>query len=128
MFTALKSINFLNVRYGIKFEEMLSDNGTELSSRSKKSRHDHPFERILIEMGIKHRYTQPYCPQTNGKVERFWRTLNEDLITGTTFESFEDFKNELQKYLFYYNEHRPHQTLKGDSPKRFLEKNCQRIT
>jgi transposase InsO family protein len=122
MFTTLKSINFLNVQYGIKFEEMLSDNGSEFSSRSKKSRYDHPFERMLMEMGIKHRYTRPYRPQTNGKVERFWRTLNEDLIEGTTFESFEEFNEKLQEYLFYYNEHRPHQALNGLPPKKFLEK------
>lgn len=128
MFATLKSINFLNVQYGIKFEEMLSDNGSEFSSRSKKSRYDHPFERMLLEMGIKHRYIRPYRPQTNGKVERFWRTLNEDLIEGTTFESFEAFKEELQKYLFYYNEHRPHQALNGLTPKEFLEQNMQRIS
>ena len=37
------------------------------------------MERMLKELGIKHRYTRPYRPQTNGKIERFWRTLNEDL-------------------------------------------------
>ena len=47
----------------------------------------HPMERMLLELGITHRYTRPYRPQTNGKVERFWRTLNEDLLEGTTFES-----------------------------------------
>ena len=128
MFATLKSINFLNVQYGIKFEEMLSDNGAEFSSRSKKSQYDHPFERMLLEMGIKHRYIRPYRPQTNGKVERFWRTLNEDLIEGTTFESFKAFEEALQKYLFYYNEHRPHQALDGLTPKEFLEENMQRIT
>jgi len=36
--------------------------------------------RMLTELGIKHRYTKPYRPQTNGKVERFWRTLLEDIL------------------------------------------------
>ena len=40
---------------------------------------------MLLELGIKHRYTRPYRPQTNRKVERFWRTLNDDLIDGTTY-------------------------------------------
>ena len=42
---------------------------------------------MLEEIGVKHRYTRPAPhPKTNGKVERFWRTLNDDLIEGTTFE------------------------------------------
>ena len=69
----------------------------------------------------------PYRPQTNGKVERFWRSLNEDLITGTYFESIEDFKKELHDYLLYYNKLRPHQGIDGKTPEAFAE-NCQRIT
>ena len=67
-------------------------------------------------MGIRHRYTRPYRPQTNGKVERFWRSLNEDLIEGTTFETLEEFKKELEEYLIYYNELRPHQALNQKTP------------
>ena len=37
----------------------------------QKNKDEHPFERLLIEMQIKHRYTKPYRPQTNGKIERF---------------------------------------------------------
>jgi transposase InsO family protein len=72
---------------------------------------------MLLEMGIRHRYTRAYRPQTNGKVERFWRTLNEDLIEGTTFDSIEHFKKELSQYLVYYNEHRPHQGINAETPK-----------
>ena len=71
---------------------------------------------LLLELGIKHRYTRPYRPQTNGKVERFWRTLNDDLIEGVTFDSLQHFKDELQQYLIYYNTHRPHQALNGITP------------
>ena len=122
MFTSLKLINLLNSQYKIQFEEVLSDNGSEFSSRSG-SKEEHPFERMLIELGIKHRYTRPYRPQTNGKVERFWRTLNDDLIEGTTFESLDEFKEALEKYLFYYNEIRPHQGIKGKSPIQKLGEN-----
>lgn len=80
MFAALKSINLLNAEYGVRFEAILTDNGPEVSTH--KSKAQHPFERMLLELGIKHRYTRPYRPQTNGKVERFWRTLNEDLLEG----------------------------------------------
>ena len=76
------------------------------------------------ELGIKHRYTRPYRPQTNGKVERFWRTL-DDLIDGTTFASLAEFRDELEQYLLYYNEVRPHQALEGKTPKQINE-SCQR--
>ena len=54
----------------------------------------HPMERMLLELGTVHRYTRPCRPQTNGKVERFWRMLDEDLLDGTTFESVEELKEE----------------------------------
>jgi len=114
MFAALKAINFINAKYEIQFEAMLSDNGSEFAARTNTTHH--PFERMLLELGIKHRYTRPYRPQTNGKVERFWRTLNEDLIDETTFESLEEFQEELAQYLLYYNQYRPHQGLDGQIP------------
>ena len=114
MFAALKSINMLNAEYGVRFEEIITDNGPEMASPTNKAHH--PMERMLQELGIQHRYTRPYRPQTNGKVERFWRTLNEDLIEGTTFESSEELKDELVQYLLYYNTERPHQGLGGKTP------------
>ncbi len=119
MFAALKSINMLNAEYGVRFEAMLTDNGPEMASPNNRSHH--PMERMLAELGIKHRYTRPYRPQTNGKVERFWRTLNDDLLEGTTFESVEELKDELMQYLLYYNTERPHQGLGGDTPLRTMQ-------
>jgi transposase InsO family protein len=117
MFKALKMINTLNVTYGLVFEEILSDNGAEFAARNKPE--EHPFEAMLLELGIRHRYTRPYRPQTNGKVERFWRTLDDDVIDGATFENLDHFANELFEYLIYYNNHRPHQALAGQTPKAF---------
>ena len=125
MFSALKSFNLLNQRYHLQFAEVLTDNGSEFAAPTRPA--THPFERMLLELGIKHRYTRPYRPQTNGKVERFWRTLNDDLIEGTTFASLEEFRDELEQYLLYYNEVRPHQALDGNTPKQINE-SCQRIT
>ena len=76
---------------------------------------------MLLELGIKHRYTRPYRPQTNGKVERFWRTIDDDVIEGATFDNLDHFANELFEYLVYYNNHRPHQALAGQTPKAFAE-------
>ena len=75
MFGAIKCLNVLKAHYHIQFEEIISDNGNEFGNRNYKSKMSHPFERLLIEMGVKHRYTRPYRPQTNGKIERFWKSL-----------------------------------------------------
>jgi len=127
MFAVLHCFNYVGDRYDIKFAEALTDNGPEFGPKDSKLKLHHPFERLLIEMGIKHRYIKPYRPQTNGKVERFWRTLNEDLIDGTHFEDLAHFKDELFKYLLYYNKLRPHQGLGGKTPDE-ASQICQRIT
>ncbi len=125
MFSTMRCLNRLQSQYHIQFAEMMSDNGAEFASRNHLS--THPFERMLVELGIRHRYTRPYRPQTNGKVERFWRTLNEDLIEGTTFDTLTEFQEELAQYLIYYNEYRPHQALNAKTPKQ-INQSCQRIT
>jgi transposase InsO family protein len=89
MFRTLKIINTLNATYGLVFAEILSDNGSEFASRNNPQ--EHPFEAMLIELDIKHRYTRPYRPQTNGKIERFWRTLDDDVIEGATFDNLDHF-------------------------------------
>jgi transposase InsO family protein len=126
MFASLRCLNQISSRYDIRFAEILTDNGPEFGPKESAKKDQHPFERLCIEMGIKHRHTRPYRPQTNGKVERFWRTLNEDLIEGTYFESIEHFKQELLDYMIYYNQMRPHQALNGKFPKQFAD-SCQRI-
>ena len=96
------------------------------SSRPRPSRPPHPFERLLLEWGSKHRETRPYRPQTNGKVERFWRTLNDALLDGPTFASLAAFQDELEQYLLYDNEGRPHQAL--EAPPKHMNESCQRMT
>ncbi len=115
MFSAVKSFTLLHQCYHLQFAEVFTDNGAEFAAPTQPA--TPPFERLLRELGIKHRYTQPYRPQTNGKVERFWRTLNEDLLDGTTFAALEELQDELAQSLLYYNEVRPHQALQGKTPK-----------
>lgn len=123
MFASLKTFSFFKDTYNISFKEILSDNGTEFKGNLKK----HPFERLLQEMNIKHRYTRPMRPQTNGKIERFWKTLEEDLIHEATFDSLEEFMDELHQYLYYYNHERLHSSLEHISPVSFLEKSVNEI-
>lgn len=127
MFASLKSMNMLTREYQVKFAELLSDNGPEFGKKESTTKQNHPFERLLLEMGIKHRYIRPYRPQTNGKIERFWKTIEEDVLSETYFESFEHLQTEVTEYLYYYNHHRPHQGIGGQTPANFNQ-NCQRIT
>ncbi len=120
MFGVMRCLNILKAHYQIQFEEIISDNGSEFGNRDTKNKLNHPFERLLIEMDVKHRYIQPYRPQTNGKVERFWRTMEEDLIIDTDFDSIEELKEELLQYMYYYNHERPHQGLDGKKPVEML--------
>lgn len=120
MFATLKALNLLKQQYDIQFQEVISDNGPEFGhGKHTKKKDEHPFERMLMELGIKHRYTRPYRPQTNGKVERFWKTIEEDLLSETCFETEEELKDELIQYLYYYNHERPHQGLNGKIPAGF---------
>ena len=116
MFTAMHCMQALKREFGIQFEEIIADNGPEFGPSTSQNKRNHPFERMLMETGIKRRYMQPYRPQTNGKVERFWRTLKEDLIEDTDFDSLEELEDELLKYLVYYNWERPHQGIGGKKP------------
>ncbi len=123
MFTAMHCMQALKREFGIQFEEIIADNGPEFGPSTSQNKRNHPFERMLIETGIKRRYMRPYRPQTNGKVERFWRTLKEDLIEETDFDSFEELEDELLKYLVYYNWERPHQGINGKKPINMIEIN-----
>jgi len=116
MFAAMRCMQRLKQEFGIQFEEMIADNGPEFGTAISQNKHNHPFERMLVETGIKRRYMKPYHPQTNGKVERFWRTLKEDLIEDTDFDSLQELEDELLKYLVYYNWERPHQGINGKKP------------
>lgn len=122
MFATLKAFNMLRGQYGIEIETVMTDNGAEFGSgKNTKNKEENPFERLLLEMNMKHIYTKPYRPQTNGKIERFWKTLNEDFLEDSQFNDLDDLKNELISYLIYYNEHRPHSSLDGCTPKEFLD-------
>jgi transposase InsO family protein len=116
MFSAMRCISVFRNQYKIEFEEIIADNGPEFGTAQSTQKQNHPFERMLMEVGIKRRYMRPYRPQTNGKAERFWRTLQEDLIHETDFDSIDELKEELNQYLYYYNHERPHQGIGGKIP------------
>ena len=122
MFATMRILNYFVRNYNIEFKELLSDNGSEFGGKNLKHPKEHPFERLLMEMEIKHRYTRPYRPQTNGTIERFWKTIESDLLEDMVFDSMEHLQNELSQYLYYYNYQRPHQGINGLNPVEFLKK------
>ena len=85
MFATMKCFNIIKSEFNIRFQEVLTDNGPEFGPKESKSKDGHPFERLLLEMEIKHRYIRHYRPQTNGKIERFWRSIEQDLFVETKF-------------------------------------------
>ena len=127
MFVSLKALNILTMEYDLRFQEILSDNGLEVGQKTSKSKEKHPSERLLMKWGLKHRYIKPYRPQTNGKVECLWKTIEEDVLQGTWLERYKHLQKERTQYLYYYNHERPHMDMDGKTPFQ-VNQNCHRIT
>jgi transposase InsO family protein len=113
-------------RYLISFKAILSDNGKEFTTHWKKGRKAHVFEEMLREEGIAHKYTRPYRPQTNGKVEAYWKIINKDVFKKFWFKDWDEVKN---AYLITYNSKREHGGLNRLTPEEKLIKlNFNNIT
>jgi transposase InsO family protein len=78
------------------------------------------FQRTLADLGIRHRTTRPYRPQTNGKAERFIRTLLAEWAYAELYPTNQLRRELLSAWLTYYNQERPHTALNGISPLTFL--------
>lgn len=92
---------------GIAVTAVMTDNGS--CYRSKV------FARAL-GLGVKHRRTRPYRPQTNGKVERFNRTLAQEWAYARAYDSDEAGTAAYGGWLHHYNHHRPHTGIGGLTP------------
>lgn len=92
---------------GITVKRVLTDNGSAYRSKV--------FAEALGD-AITHKRTRPYRPQTNGKVERFNRTLEQEWAYACTYTSEAERVTALPGFLHTYNHHRGHTALKGLSP------------
>lgn len=92
---------------GITVTAVMTDNGSCYRSRT--------FAAALGEH-VKHRRTRPYRPQTNGKVERFNRTLAAEWAYAATYASEADRVAAYPAWLHHYNHHRPHTGIGGQVP------------
>lgn len=74
------------------------------------------FEQALKSAGIEHRLIRPRSPESNGKVERFIKTIDDECFRITQPRSSRARVGVLKLFLDYYNHARPHQSLGGVSP------------
>jgi transposase InsO family protein len=94
-------------RHGITVEELLTDNGNPYRSTV------HAI--ACRTLGIRHQRTRPYRPQTNGKAERFIRTLLGGWAYGALYPTSSERAAALDAWLDYYNHRRRHSAL-GHKP------------
>ena len=95
-------------RHGITVERVLTDNGACYKARL--------FTQTLTAAGITHKRIRPYRPQTNGKVERFNRTLLDEWAYLRPYTSNTERTAALTDFLHTYNHHRCHTALEGNPP------------
>jgi transposase InsO family protein/transposase len=95
-------------RHGITVERVMSDNGS--CYRSKL----HAF--ACRTLGLKHLRTRPYRPQTNGKAERFIRTMLAGWAYGALYRNSDERTTALDGWLWRYNHQRPHRALGRKTP------------
>jgi transposase InsO family protein len=91
----------------VTVQRVLSDNGSAYRS--------HAWRAACAELGIKAKRTRPYRPQTNGKIERFHRTLADGWAFARMFGSESARRKALPAWLHEYNHHRPHTAI-GNRP------------
>jgi transposase InsO family protein len=102
-------------RFGIP-EEVQSDNGKQFTDRFGKGG-EVMFDRICRKNGIKHRLTDPFSPNQNGKVERFHGTLRPDFLDqAAPFTSLAATQAAVDAWVADYNIDRPHQAIDDKQP------------
>jgi transposase InsO family protein len=94
--------------HGITVRAVLTDNGPCYRSAA--------WIKALVADGTTPRYTRRYRPQTNGKVERFNRTLLEEWAYVRSYSSEAQRRRRLDSWLHLYNHHRCHTALGGNPP------------
>ena len=95
-------------RRGIRIRAVLTDNGSGYVSKE--------FAAACAELGLKHRFTQPYRPRTNGKAERFIQTLLREWAYARPYRTSNQRTKALAPWLRYYNTQRPHTALGYQPP------------
>ena len=93
---------------GVTVERVLSDNGSAYKSRL--------WQTVCDQLGITPKKTRPYRPQTNGKIERFHRTMADGWAYARHYTSETERRQALASWLHEYNHHRPHSAIGAKPP------------
>lgn len=103
-------------RQGVRIERVMTDN-------AKNYVESRDFQAALGDLGARHKRTRPRRPQTNGKSERFNRTLLDEWAYARPYETNNERLLALPRFVDQYNNHRPHSALKGLTPMAVLVNN-----
>lgn len=95
-------------RLGVRIKTLLTDNGACYRSRE--------FQRLCHKLGLKHRFTRPYTPRTNGKAERFIQTSLQEWAYARSYENSNERGKALQEWLHHYNYQRSHAGINYQPP------------
>jgi transposase InsO family protein len=95
-------------RFGFGIRRVLTDNGSCYRNGS--------FRALLGKLHLKHRFTRPYTPRTNGKAERFIQTMLNEWAYARTYKNSAERQAQLDPWIHDYNFHRPHASLKLNTP------------
>ena len=101
---------------GVRIERVLTDN-------AKAYAESLVFAETAAGLGIRLKRTRRYRPQTNGKVERFNKTLLEEWADARLYRSNDERRRALARWLRFYNHRRPHTSLDGLTPMAVLVNN-----
>lgn len=93
---------------GVKVERVMTDNGSCYRSRA--------FAKACKKLGLKHIFTKPYTPKTNGKAERFIQTSLREWAYARAYNTSDERTAELPRWLHRYNWHRPHGSIGSKPP------------
>jgi len=90
-------------KYPHAYPRIITDNGSQFISKD--------FRELTRLLEIEHTFTSPGHPQSNGKLERFHRTLKSEHVRASSYFSYEDAKERMGRWIKYYNEQRLHSAL-----------------
>jgi transposase InsO family protein len=93
---------------GVQIRRVLTDNGAPFRSNV--------FGNACRELGMRHVFTRPYRPQTNGKAERFIQSAMREWAYGWTYQNSAQRSETLDAWTHHYNWHRPHHGIAGAAP------------
>ena len=100
-----------------RIEAVLTDNAFAFTMRhALHAERLTRFQQVCAALGIRHHVLRPYAPQSNGKVERFFRTVNDECLHVRPLFTFAARSRAVEEFVWYYNHERPHLSLGGMTP------------